>query len=196
MPAGRRARSFCPVASRHPRRPCTKLSRRSLPHKLRTARTRSWSAPTSTTSRSATSRGPRRQRQPRPRNHTAQGQPRPRNHTAQGQPRPRNHTVRLQGRQARHAHHVEYLPDEFRRSRRAAGRHLFARHSVGRGHPAARGNVGQDLRSHRVDRDLRCVRPHYVEGRIGLGIMGLLTHGVVDSGRGSLRAPPCPTSTT
>jgi len=33
---------------------------------------------------------------------------------AQGQPRPRNHTVRLQGRQARHAHHVEYLPDEFR----------------------------------------------------------------------------------
>ena len=164
MPAGRRARSFCPVASRHPRRPCTKLSRRSLPHKLRTARTRSWSAPTSTTSRSATSRGPRRQRQPRPRNHTARDQPRPRNHTA-----------RLQGRQARHAHHVEYLPDEFRRSRRAAGRHLFARHSVGRGHPAARGNVGQDLRSHRVDRDLRCVRPHYVEGRIGLGIMGLLT---------------------
>ena len=94
---------------------------------------------------------------------------------AQGQPRPRNHTVRLLGRQARHAHHVEYLPDEFRRSRRAAGRHLFARHSVGRGHPAARGNVGQDLRSHRVDRDLRRVRPHYVEGRIGLGITGLLT---------------------
>ena len=160
MPAGRRARSFCPVASRHPRRPGTKLSRRSLPHKLRTARTRSWSAPTSTTSRSATSRGPRRQRQPRPRNHTGPG----------SASTPKSHCPASRSSSPSCA------------SRRIPARRIsvispscIARHSVGRGHPAARGNVGQDLRSHRVDRDLRCVRPHYVEGRIGLGIVGLLT---------------------
>src|SRR5262249_1107090 len=68
----------------------------------------------------------------------------------QRQPRSRDHSARLQGGQAHHAHQLHRLPNQFRRPRGAAGRHLFAGHLSIPGQSAADGDVGQDLRSHRV----------------------------------------------
>jgi hypothetical protein len=96
----------------------------------------------------------------------------------QPRPRPADHTAGLQGGQARDADRVKYLPNEFRRPGGTSRRHLSR--VVLSGRPAAHGDVGQDPRSDRVDCDLRgarvfFVRPHYVEGRIGLGITAFLT---------------------
>ena len=50
------------------------------------------------------------------------------------------------------------LPNEFRRPGGTSRRHLFACRPVRPGRPAAHGDVGQDLRSDRVDCDLRGAR--------------------------------------